>query len=142
MVRGTAPLTLHYFNAQGLCSKFAALNCYIDQHIPDVLCVSESWLDSNVQDSEIEFAGYKVFWRDRNLGDFPEGTYSMTDRGGILTLVKEKRDFGTESLWVQLEPPGSHPFTFVTCYRLEEAGHDYVVFGLYRHSRYSCDWGF
>ena len=44
-----------YFNARSLIPKLPFLR---DMHTPDVICITESWLSPDIQDSEILIPGY------------------------------------------------------------------------------------
>ncbi len=98
------------YNAQGLRNKFGLFSSYISDNRPDIVCVSETWLDDEVMDAEVECPGYRVFRRCRNLKDYPEGMFSQSTRGGVLILVKSDLnptqanllDFGTEIIWVYI----------------------------------------
>lgn len=57
-------------------------------HSPDVLCVTESWLDSSISDSAIHIPGYVAHRADRVCG---------TKGGGVLCWVKSS--FRSEKLF-------------------------------------------
>ena len=59
-------LRILYYNARSLLPKLDELHISIDSHQPDVICITESWLCSNIQDSEILIPGYQSLRHDRN----------------------------------------------------------------------------
>ena len=97
-------------NAQGLYSKFALLSATIEEDDPDIITITETWLDSTITDAEFTPRGYTCFRKDRNPSDYSENTYSNLRRGGVLLLVKqnlnpthyEKGDTDAEIIWVSL----------------------------------------
>ena len=129
---------------------------YISDNRPDIACVSETWLDDEVMDAEVECPGYRVFRRDRNLKDYPEGMFTQSARGGVLILVKSDLnptqanllDFGTEIIWVSINPSGANSLLLAACYRPEKAGKDYItnicksIDAKYFDSGHLGNWGF
>ena len=75
---------------------------------PDVVAVTETFLDSSIDDAEFTPQGYKPFRKDRDISWYKEGTYVDKNRGGVLLLVKEElnpvyhpaSDVKAEILWV------------------------------------------
>ena len=59
-------LKILYYNARSLLPKFAELLILADSHNPDVICITESWLSIDIQDSEILIPGYQSLRHDRN----------------------------------------------------------------------------
>ena len=59
------PVSLLYFNAQGITIKFPQLLALVDEENPDIICISETWCDSTVLDSEFSLPEYMLFRRDK-----------------------------------------------------------------------------
>ena len=59
-------LKLFYFNARSIVLKLDELLTLVQCEHPDVICIVESWLKSDILDSEISIPGYQVFRKDRN----------------------------------------------------------------------------
>ena len=74
--------SLIYFNAQGITSKLAQLKTLISDENPDIICISETWCNKDILDSELVVPNYVVFRRDRNIDHFIPGTFTATARGG------------------------------------------------------------
>ena len=67
-----------YFNVRSLLPKIDDLRIICSVYLPDVICVVETWLDPNIDDSEIIIQGYCVHRVDRNRHG-----------GGILVFIKD-----------------------------------------------------
>ena len=86
-------------NARGIVSKQLDLMAYLSVHHLDILCVTESFLDFEVLDSEVCPAGFVIFRRDRDRHG-----------GGVVALVRDnlvvhrRPDLETscELLWLEL----------------------------------------
>ena len=52
-------------NARSILNKFNELQSLVAQHRPSIIGITESWLDDNICDSEIQLSGYNVFRNDR-----------------------------------------------------------------------------
>ena len=72
-------LKILYYNARSLLPKFDELLILADSHNPDVICITESWLSVDIQDSEILIPGYQSLRHDRNRHG-----------GGILMYVSHR----------------------------------------------------
>ena len=121
------PLITLSFNARGLYSKFALLTSLIEEHDPDIVAITETWLDNSVLDQVFTPDGYKAFRKDRDISFYTENTYSMSNRGGVLFLIKSelnpteytKSDVKAEILWVQINPHPNVEYLYGVCYRPE-----------------------
>lgn len=65
-------LNLCHLNAQSLCarqlSKFEEFkNCFTESKV-DIVCVTETWLNDNVNDTSIQVDGYTILRHDRKTG--------------------------------------------------------------------------
>ena len=55
-----------YFNARSIVNKMSELELLITDEQPDILGISETWLNSSISESELNFEGYTVFRKDRD----------------------------------------------------------------------------
>ena len=55
-----------YFNVRSLIPKIDNLRILCSLFSPHVICVVESWLDSDIVDSEISIQGYSIIRLDRS----------------------------------------------------------------------------
>ena len=93
------------------------------------MVVTETWLTKEVSNTEFCPPGYLVFRKDRNLSDYPPGTYQREERGGVMILVKgnlnpelvKSADANAEILWLTVNPINREPWLIGACYRPEVA---------------------
>ena len=52
-------------NCRSAKNKIADIAAVIDQHKPDIIFGTESWLNSNIESNEIFSNGYELFRKDR-----------------------------------------------------------------------------
>ena len=69
-------------------NKFLHLTDLVAEEDPDVIAITETWLDSSISDTEFTPGGYTTFRKDRDITNYPSGTYVQNNRGGVLLLVK------------------------------------------------------
>ena len=55
-----------YYNARSLLPKLEELKCKVVNESPDVICIVETWLSSEILDNEIAISDYQIFRRDRD----------------------------------------------------------------------------
>ena len=61
-------LSIAILNSQSLVNKTATFGAFIDDHNPDIVTVSETWLSPDISTAEIFPSGYNVFRKDRQDG--------------------------------------------------------------------------
>ena len=66
-----------YLNARSILPKLNEHNALCKANSYDVVHIVETWLDSEISDSEVNISGYRVFRHDRNHHG-----------GGVLIYVK------------------------------------------------------
>ena len=59
-------LKILYYNARSLLPKLDDLKVLSETQFPDIICVVETWLSSDISDSELEITNYQIFRRDRD----------------------------------------------------------------------------
>ena len=69
--------TILYYNARSLIPKLDELSLLASVHNPDIICIVETWLEGNVDDTEISIPGYHPIRLDRNRHG-----------GGVLLYIK------------------------------------------------------
>ena len=110
-----------------MTNKFAYLKDFVYEKDPDIICFTKTSLDSTVEDSEFQSEGYQVFRKDRNIKDYPSGTYEKEERGGVMLMVKGnlnpardmKGEAEAEILWVRIKPFDNVEWLIGGCYRPE-----------------------
>lgn len=61
-------LTIEHINAQSLQSNYKEVRLLIQERDIDILCVSETWLQSHTSDDLIAIPNYKLFRNDGGRG--------------------------------------------------------------------------
>ena len=93
-----------FFNTRSIGNKLTELHALIDTENPDIVAVSESWLDNNIADSETVDTSYMLFRHDRNRND-----------GGVFIAIKDilnpihapqYEHNNIESVWVEFATKG------------------------------------
>lgn len=81
-------MALHvvYQNVQGLRTKLSTFKLNLLASMPDIVCISETWLNKNIMDCElIDPQKYTIFRRDRE-----SSASKKLDGGGVSIVVKNK----------------------------------------------------
>ena len=90
-------------NTMSLTPKFDEVSCFMKAHIPDVACITETWVQSLIDESCLYIAGYNFICKNRS-----EGCH-----GGVGLYIKNSISFNCldhlqhpvlEVLWVRLTP--------------------------------------
>lgn len=77
----TKTLKVIYFNARSIVNKLVELQLIMSTEVPDVICITESWLNDKIMDAELTALGFRVAVRkDRfdTLGGRGRGTLILT----------------------------------------------------------------
>ena len=108
-------------NCQSIANKKAEFQAIIDEHKPDIVVGTESWLTKNHLSSEIfpSSLGYTPFRQDREAD---------TSGGGVFILVKdtllatEQKQLKTncEVIWVKIDMVTTKPIYIAAYYRRKE----------------------
>ena len=53
-------LVVLYYNAKSIVSKFDELNVTVRLKQPNIVCIVETWLSSDILDKEIHLPGYQL----------------------------------------------------------------------------------
>ena len=59
------PITVAVMNCQSIKNKKPVFNIFIDEHQPNIIIGSESWISPAVHSSELFLANYNVYRKDR-----------------------------------------------------------------------------
>ena len=88
-----------------------------------LLTLSETWLSSDIVDSEIDIVGYKLYRTDRKIRGGGVAVYVRDDICTIRRVDLESPD--VESVWLQVNLPKSHAFLVGTFYRPPNSSKSY-----------------
>jgi len=112
-------LKILYFNARSLLPKFDELVLVVHTHVPDVVCITESWLCPEIQESEVSLPGYQQLRLDR-------GRHG----GGVIMYISYK--FTVKRL-------PSHPLIELLTITLHSGNYKSCLSLFYRHPCSSMD---
>ena len=59
-------LCVLYYNARSLLPKFDELRAACLVYSPDIICISETWLDESISNNELSLQNFNIVRRDRN----------------------------------------------------------------------------
>ena len=77
-------LKVIYWNIRSIYNKINSIRCEITEIQPDILNISETWLNDNINDNEINIAGYNLLRHDRGRDE-----HGIIRRGGgLCTYIK------------------------------------------------------
>ena len=108
------PLRIINVNCQSISNKKGAWGHLLHTTRPDIIIATETWLDKNIANSELESDGYQIYRRDRSTGS----------HGGVLIAVNQaissmevKVQSEAEILWVKVHCQGHRDIFVAACYR-------------------------
>ena len=93
-----------------------------------IVCVTETWIDDSVMDSEIELSGYVVQRKDRERSG---GSVCMYIRSDL--AFNPRPELSTdqlETLWIEILLPKTKPILVFVCYRPPHQNDSYKLFEL------------
>ncbi len=104
-----------------LSPKIDEIRLYVQDHDPDIMCFTETWLKDNVESSVIHITNYILVRKDRIYAQ--HGGVCLYIKESIpFTVVREyERDISIEVLWCKLSP------------RRLPRGFSYLVVGVVYH---------
>ena len=95
-------LTIIHLNARSLLCHFDDIASLVSKYRPEVLALSETWLDTSVIDSEINLPNYCLFRCDRSRSGGGVAVY-CADHLSCSVLTCGASASGVESLWVSID---------------------------------------
>ena len=106
-----------YFNARSLLPKLDYLRVICNMNKPDCVCIVESWLNSDIQDNELQIDGYDIVRLDRNRHGggvmfYLNSVYSHSTlfTGTLeleLVIISVRLQFSSLTIALFYRPPGS-----------------------------------
>ena len=113
-------LILH-MNCRSINNKEDEIKMVLEELKPDILCLTETWMDESNPKQTLELPDYKVIRKDRSEG-FKQ-FYGKSNGGGLAIIHKRNQKIkikdiageNEEVLWVQIET--SNPFMLGLIYR-------------------------
>ena len=120
-------LNIVHLNVRSLLPKMDEIIWMCDFLNLDVICISESWLNTNIANEDMTIEGYSSLRKDR------------TDKngGGVVIYIKNTINFKNrpdinsddmlEMIWIEIVTNGSDPNVLLSCtYRPPNANCEYV----------------
>ena len=108
-------LSFFTINFQSIKNKVAEFHALIEEHQPDIIAGTETWLNSDIGNSEIMPQGYISIRRDRR-GDSHGGVMLAYKKDLTVTRRSELESIG-ENLWCQVNIKGRRPIIFGVIYK-------------------------
>ena len=111
-------LRICHLNVRSLVNKIDEIRVFCETHNPHVLSLNETWLDSSINDGEIQLHGYSLVRRDISRR-----------KGGVLLYVSSNLEYRVfqdpavydqtdlQCIWMEITPPKSKGFILCSCYR-------------------------
>ena len=109
---------LHFvhLNIRSILYKIHELRVLLSENRISVIAITETWLNSSINDEEVYIDGYSILRRDR-AGDHGGGV-CLYIRSDIAFNVREDlTPDGIESLWIDILLPHTKPITLCVVYR-------------------------
>lgn len=120
--RGLKILHLNVRSLNGKLNELRSILSTLNSGI-HLLTLSETWLSSDILDSEIDIVGYTLHRRDRKTRGGGVAVYARDD-----VCIMRRADFESpdvESVWLQVNLPKSHAFLVGTFYRPPNSSRSY-----------------
>lgn len=105
-----------YCNARSLNNKLEHLSALAELYDPDIIGISETWLQEHISNAEIDLRGYEVFRNDRQNG---------RKGGGVMLYVKS--DLQAMEFWPKTQFPEQ-----TWCVIKDKCNKEYYVGIIYR----------
>ncbi|PFX11729.1 putative RNA-directed DNA polymerase from transposon X-element [Stylophora pistillata] len=104
-------------NVRSLVNKMDEIRVFCETHLPHVLSLNETWLDSSISDSEIQLPGYSLVRRDKTRRNGGVLIYISSNLNYKVIQEFENDQPDIQCLWMEITPPKSKGFIFCSCYR-------------------------
>lgn len=117
-------LRFAHLNICSLRNKVTELCSILQENNIHVMAITETHLDENIQDSELDIQGYNIFRLDRD-GNGGGTAYYIQEH----IPAKIRKDLGmkgVEALWLQVHLPHMKPILTCCCYRPPSSGIEYL----------------
>jgi hypothetical protein len=114
-----------HLNARSLVNKINEMRIICNKSMPDLLCISESWLNNGHEDVEFRITGYDLYRKDK----------MFANGGGVCLFVKKSNSFAVnviennnnlEMICVEVSQKNTKPFAVIVVYRPPDASIEYT----------------
>ena len=104
-----------------LSPKIDEICVYVQDHVPDIMCFTETWLKDTVENSVIHIRNYTLVRKDRIYAQHGRICLYIKDTIPFTVLREYERDTSIEVLWCKL------------CPRRLPRGFSYIIVGVVYH---------
>lgn len=121
--RGNSKLSCLYLNARSIVNKHKELEMYVLEENFDIVCITETWLNSSILDSEMSISGYTLHRKDRNNVNKLRGGGVALYVHNDLNCVHREEIFESnfpETIWCNINSNGRNTLIGV-CYRAPDS---------------------
>lgn len=116
-------LSFLYLNARSIVNKHKELELYVLEEKFDVVCITETWMNESILDSEMSINGYALYRRDRDDADKQRGGGVAIYVHNDLNCVHREEIFEEkfpETIWCNISCNGRKTLVGV-CYRAPDS---------------------
>ena len=120
---GKSKLSCLYLNARSIVNKHNELEMYVLEEKFDIVCITETWMNSSILDSEMSISGYSLHRKDRNDVDKHRGGGVAVYVHNDLSCVHREEIFEQnfpETIWCNINCNGRNTLIGV-CYRAPDS---------------------
>ena len=101
-----------HLNVCSLLGHFDQILEFVNSYSPDIVALSETWLDPSVGDPLIAIPGFRVYRSDRHRHG---GGVCVHVNDSLKCVRSDIKDPAVESLWLEISTPLSPPTTLFDC---------------------------
>ncbi len=120
----TKGLKVAHLNVRSIINKIDEIRMLMSRNKLDVLTLSETWLDSSIDDFEINVHGYTIHRSDRNRNGGGVAIY-VTNQLNHINISDQICSGKVETCWVDLILPHSKNIRVCSTYRPPNVGSEY-----------------
>jgi len=103
-------------NARSLVNKMDYLRSEVMVLEPDIICITESWMNDSLGEDEIKLDGYTLFRRDREVNCKGRGVLLYV-RDILRPVHVEWKNAFPEQVWCKIKGRGNNNLFVGVCYR-------------------------
>ena len=107
-------IEIRHVNCHSIRKKLDDIKDKLLNKNADVLCITESWIDSSIKDEEVNIEGYHIYRHDR-----PEGNYAFGGGSCIyirkeykVTRLKHETCEDIQDVWLKVQISKNKSFIF------------------------------
>ena len=115
-------ITIVHFNIRSLLEHFDQLTEFVHDHSPDIVAISETWLNDSVDASVLAMPGYNVYRADRHRHGGGVAIFAAANLVCKAVPIDSGLPSSAESVWLEVSASSISSTTLVGCiYRTPSA---------------------